>query len=224
MKGQLFFIFQSCSYKTEAKDEIAFYISLNVNDSQNGKSIENSFATIEKARNTIRNLKKNGKLNKSETVYLQGGSYQISKPIILTAEDSGTEEFPITYHEYENEKPITNGGLPVREWTNTKLNGCNLLVSNLSKIERYVLFEQLWVNSYSAVQTRITNNGYLKVSNTKGDDTKYLKRNSTYNFAYYKKDEAYFKDPVNGDFSLLDNSSTLQIGFKLFPLGLAESQ
>ncbi|MBJ2175951.1 right-handed parallel beta-helix repeat-containing protein [Aureibaculum sp. A20] len=155
------FLFLSCTDSVN-ENEISFYVTLEGSDSQNGTRIKSSFATLEKARNTIRELKQKGKLNKPVTVYIKGGTYQLSEPFVLTSEDSGTEEFPITYRAYENEKPIISGGLEVSEWTKTELNGCNVLVSDLSKIDGYAPFEQLWVNSHRAIQARTPNSGYLR--------------------------------------------------------------
>lgn len=167
MKIKLFFlvsiliVIASCT-DTTSNNEIAFYVSVEGNDSQKGTSIDSPFATLEKARNAIRELKQKGELNKPVTVYLQGGTYQIAKPFVLTSDDSGTEEFPITYRSYENEKPIISGGLQVSEWTETKLNGYKVLVSDLSNLEGYAPFEQLWVNSHRAIQARTPNSGYLR--------------------------------------------------------------
>ena len=51
------------------------------------------FASIEKARNTVRGLKKNQPI----TVYFLPGEYQIQAPVIFTTMDSGTSEYPVTY-------------------------------------------------------------------------------------------------------------------------------
>lgn len=203
MKLKLFFLFSmlyvsiSCS-NTESKNELAFYVSPEGSDTQNGKSAETAFATLEKARNAIRELKQSKELDKTVTVYLQGGTYQLSKPFVLTAEDSGTEEFPITYSAYKNEEPIISGGLKVRNWTETKLNDYDVLVSDLSNLEGYAPFEQLWVNSHRAIQARTPNSGYLKVPLTQGEDTKEVRRSSTYDFSYLPTDEHYLKDVNEG--------------------------
>ena len=188
----LFVVLTSCT-KTTSKNEITFYISLDGSDSQIGTSIESPFATLEKARNTIRELKEKGQLNKPVTVYLKEGTYQLFEPFVLRTEDSGTEEFPITYRAYDNGKTIISGGLQVSNWTKTKLNGYNVLVSDLSKLERYAPFEQLWVNSHRAVQARTPNSGYLKVPTKQGVDTKDVRRSSSYDFSYSIEDEFHLE-------------------------------
>jgi len=99
----------SCSEK-RAGGEIAFYVSPSGNDSQSGTSASTPFATLQKARDAIRELKQNGKLSAPVSVYLLGGLYELKATFILTVEDSGTEAFPITYRAYQNEKPVISGG------------------------------------------------------------------------------------------------------------------
>ena len=81
--------------KAKKNEEIAFYISPAGDDSQDGTSIDKPFATLNRARDAIRALKLDGGLKSPVTVYLRGGTYEISEPFILTAEDSGTEACPI---------------------------------------------------------------------------------------------------------------------------------
>ncbi|QWX84986.1 right-handed parallel beta-helix repeat-containing protein [Cellulophaga sp. HaHaR_3_176] len=187
----LFFVFSSC-INSDSKNEIIFYVSLDGNDTQSGTSIEESFKSLEKARNVIRDLKQNGEINKPVTVYIKGGTYQLSKPFILKNEDSGTENHPITYSNYNNEKAIISGGLQVTEWEKTKLNNYTVMVSDLSKIQGYVPFEQLWINNQRVTQARTPNSGYLKVPALQGEDTVNERRSSSYDFSYKKTDEHYF--------------------------------
>ncbi|KQC29953.1 right-handed parallel beta-helix repeat-containing protein [Flagellimonas eckloniae] len=194
----LAFIVSSCDNDRYPSNEIAFYVSPDGSDSQNGTSIQSPFATLEKVRNTIREIKQKGELNKPVNVYLQGGTYQLSKPFVLSAEDSGTEEFPITYRAHENEKPILSGGLQISEWTKAELNGHSVLVSDVSKIKGYAPFEQLWVNSHRAIQARTPNSGYLKVPMNQGADTKEVRRRSTYDFLYTEEDEHYLEGVDDG--------------------------
>lgn len=194
----LAFIVSSCDNDRYPSNEIAFYVSPDGSDSQNGTSIQSPFATLEKVRNTIREIKQKGELNKPVNVYLQGGTYQLPKPFVLSAEDSGNEEFPITYRAHENEKPILSGGLQVSEWTKAELNGHSVLVSDVSKIEGYAPFEQLWVNSHRAIQARTPNSGYLKVPMNQGADTKEVRRRSTYDFLYTEEDEQYLEGVDDG--------------------------
>ena len=84
-------------------EELKYYVSPEGNDSWSGNTIEKPFATIQKARDVIRSAKKG---ENPVTVYLRGGKYHLSEPIIFTLDDSGTESSPITYTAYSCEEPV----------------------------------------------------------------------------------------------------------------------
>ncbi len=58
-------------------------------------SADKPFKAIEEARDAIRSLDKTGE--GGVNVILRNGEYKITSPITFTAEDSGTESFPISY-------------------------------------------------------------------------------------------------------------------------------
>ena len=101
-------ILYSCAAEERA-DEIAFYVSPEGNDSWAGDSIDRPFATIQKARDAIREMKKKSPLTKPVTIYMRGGMYELTEPLVFTPEDSGTETCPITYKAYIEEKPVISG-------------------------------------------------------------------------------------------------------------------
>ena len=94
-----------------------FYVAPNGNDSWSGKLIEPNaaktdgpFASLRKARDAIRGLKKTGGLPKDgATVFVRGGAYQLADPLQLTAEDSGTQVAPVVYRAFNCEKPVLSG-------------------------------------------------------------------------------------------------------------------
>ena len=100
------------------------YVSPNGNDSWSGRlaspnrtRTDGPFATLERARDTIRALKREGKLPEGGvTVWLRGGTYECLTPFELTAEDSGTPQSPITYSAYRNEQVRLVGGKRVTGW------------------------------------------------------------------------------------------------------------
>lgn len=97
----------------EAKeaDYSILYVSLNGNDNGDG-SISNPFATIEKAQETIRELKKNDEIgDKGAVVYLREGQYTLKSGIEFTEEDSGREGAPICYRAYPGEEVTLVGGV-----------------------------------------------------------------------------------------------------------------
>lgn len=94
----------------EIGEENVIYVSLNGGDSASG-TINSPLRSLEGARNRIRNLKKvQGEKFSGAKVYLREGTYVLEKGFELYAEDSGTENAPITYSAYPGEEVrITNG-------------------------------------------------------------------------------------------------------------------
>lgn len=69
------------------------------------------FSSFEEARDYIRELKAKGEYpEKGVTVNFREGKYFLNSGLQLTEEDSGTEEAPITYRAYGNEKVEFLGG------------------------------------------------------------------------------------------------------------------
>ena len=100
-------LFIGASHVGVSAADFKYFVSPDGNDLWNGTNIDQPFATIQKARDIIRNVNKQGH---SVTVYLRGGVYQLSETLIFTFEDSGTELYPVTYAAYAREEPIITGG------------------------------------------------------------------------------------------------------------------
>lgn len=103
------------------------YVAPNGNDENEG-TLENPLATIKGARDKIRTIKENSGLPEGGvTVYLRGGEYSVfdyetkDRPdkveytygTFFTDEDSGTQNSPVKYCAYEDEKPVFTGGFKV---------------------------------------------------------------------------------------------------------------
>jgi hypothetical protein len=86
------------------------YVAPSGNDTAGGTR-EAPFATLERARDEIRHMKKAGGLPQGGvTVEISGGVYELAKPLELTAEDSGTAEAPIVYRARKGETARVLGG------------------------------------------------------------------------------------------------------------------
>ena len=93
--------------------DFGLFVATDGSDKNDG-SLARPFATLEKARNTIREWKRSGQIPAGGvTVYLRGGVYKISKTFELTEEDSGTANDPITYCSYDNEKAVISGAVKI---------------------------------------------------------------------------------------------------------------
>ncbi len=90
-----------------SQDSFSIFIAPNGNDNNKGTLTE-PFATLHRARNTVRKAKEAGAT--SITVYLREGVYYLSSPIVITEEDSGSSDVQITYKAYPDERPVISGG------------------------------------------------------------------------------------------------------------------
>ena len=93
----------------------AFYVATNGNDKWSGilptpssSGKDGPFATLQQARNAIRDLRQNGS-KEAFTVLVRSGIYQLSETFILEPEDSGTQSDPTVFRAFPNEHPILCG-------------------------------------------------------------------------------------------------------------------
>ncbi len=141
------------------EDAIVFYVATTGNDQWSGKLAEPNaaktdgpFAGITRARDAIRGLKAAGALDRPVTVRIRGGTYYVLDTIVLTPEDSGTEQAPVTYAAYPGEKPVLCGGRPI---TGLKPDGggtVSVVLPEVKSGEWY--FRQLFVGDERQVRAR----------------------------------------------------------------------
>ncbi len=86
-------------------------------DDENSGTIEKPFATLDKARDVLREYRrKYGSLPKGGVrVYLRGGTYKMDSSFVLGKEDSGTTDAPVVFSAYKNETPVLTGGFKVKD-------------------------------------------------------------------------------------------------------------
>ena len=100
---------------SETSKRFGFYVAPDGHDDQPGTKRE-PFATLLGARNAVRKLIARG-LTGDVTVWLRDGMYRITEPVIFGPDDSGTDEFSITYAAYSGEQPVISGGRVITGWT-----------------------------------------------------------------------------------------------------------
>jgi len=113
-----------CSHAQHAIDTNSadFYVAPNGRDDWSGRVAEpmanftdGPFATLTRARNAVRALKKlSGK--KDFVVRIRGGTYLIRETLVFSLEDSAPDGGTITYAAFRNEEPILSSGVPIRGW------------------------------------------------------------------------------------------------------------
>lgn len=151
-----------------------FYVAPHGNDvwsgslpSPNRTQTDGPLATVQHARDVLRELKRaqGGTLQQSVTVFVRGGTYFLTEPLVFTEEDSGTEECPVAFAAYRGENPVISGGRRITGWRHVTVNGKHLWAAELPEVragEWY--FRQLWVNGQRRVRARHPNKGYLRVA------------------------------------------------------------
>jgi len=129
----------------------------------NSSRTDGPFATVERARDEIRAVKKaKGFLDRPVRVLIRGGIYFLRRPIVFTPEDSGTKDCKVTYMAHPNEKAIISGGVSVRDWTIDKTRGIPVYVSEVKELKNNTI-RNLWINNQRRFRTRFPKKGYLKM-------------------------------------------------------------
>ncbi|VGO19710.1 right-handed parallel beta-helix repeat-containing protein [Pontiella sulfatireligans] len=98
-----------------------FYLSPNGSDRWSGTLAEPNadgtdgpFATLERARDAVRTLKKSKSTDIE--VLLRGGPYPLAKTVVFGLEDSGQGDSVITYAAYPGETPVFSSGREIKGW------------------------------------------------------------------------------------------------------------
>ncbi len=92
-----------------------FHVSPQGDDAQPGTS-EKPFATLERARDAIREIKKTGLPPGGVTVTLHAGLYERSRTFELSGQDAGTEAAPILYRANPGEEVRLSGAKRINGW------------------------------------------------------------------------------------------------------------
>lgn len=107
--GSSFMIPMICRAEN-TESEVAFYVAPDGDDNNEG-TIDSPLATMQGARDRVRSYKKsNGYPANGITVYFRDGKYPITERVDFDKSDSGTQEAPVVYRAYGDEKPTFTGG------------------------------------------------------------------------------------------------------------------
>lgn len=149
------------------KNELTIYIAPNGDDKNEG-TMDQPLASLIGARDWIRNHKKNTGFTGPVTVLIRGGEYQMSAPFELYPQDGGSEEAPVVYKAYPNEKPIFSGG---KKLIGFKANAQGVWELDVPESRLYKWrFDQLYVNGKRATLARTPNEDFMHISAVKQND------------------------------------------------------
>jgi len=103
------------------KPKADFYLSTKGSDSWSGtlaapnaQGTDGPFATLERARDAVRDLKKR-KLT-DILVLIREGTYRLAKTVVFGLEDSGEGDSIVTYAAYPGETPVFSSGREIKGW------------------------------------------------------------------------------------------------------------
>ncbi|MDA0347526.1 MAG: right-handed parallel beta-helix repeat-containing protein [Verrucomicrobia bacterium] len=111
----------TCNLSAQSSEKADFYVSANGSDTwsgttaePNGQGNEGPFATLERARDAVRELKKSKQAD--VIVLIREGTYQLDKTIVFGVEDSGMGNSTVTYAAYSGETPVFSSGREIQGW------------------------------------------------------------------------------------------------------------
>lgn len=135
-------------------DPIILHVAPDGSDSATGAE-HAPLATIEGARDALRALRADSP-RRPAIIELHAGAYRLARPVVLTPEDSGTADSPVTYRARVGDRVVLTGAvsLPTRVET---IDGRPTWVADLPGA--LPAFHQLWVGDRRALRARHPNRG-----------------------------------------------------------------
>ncbi len=127
----------------------------------------------------------------SATLFLRGGTYWLTEPIVLTPDHSH-----LTLQAYRNEKPILSGGTPLLGWREATLDGKRVWAITLPA-DLPIPFRQLFVNGRRAQRARYPTKGYLKVAELPDSTPDWFQGHQR--FRYHPNDLPPLRNPSEGE-------------------------
>ena len=139
------------------------------------------FATVERAQAAVRALRSPDGMPEAVEVVLRGGRYELTEPLRLGAEDSGSPAPEsgwnivsgpprgVTWRAYEGERPVLSGGRTIGGFRQTEVNGVEAWVAELPEVASGAWnFTQLWVNGVRARRPRLPESGLFVIEEPLG--------------------------------------------------------
>lgn len=132
------------------------YVSPNGNDKNSG-SRDQPLATLEGARDKIRQLRFDRQITDTIFVELQSGTYYITQAFNLTEEDSGTPQSPVVFYGAKDNRPLISGGKTIDRFEEVTPGLWRVYIPEVADYGFY--FEQLYVNGQRRFRAQTPNRG-----------------------------------------------------------------
>ena len=155
LAGGLFCLMMFACDSTAGGGRANFYVSQQGDDANAG-TLSRPFATLGRAIDAVRQLKKGGQ-KQDIAVLIRGGTYYVPGGVRLGPGDSGTKQYKITYAAYPGEVPVFVGGVRLAGWRKHK---GDVYVTELPEGIRGT---QLFENGRRMALARSPNTGYFKL-------------------------------------------------------------
>ncbi|MCX7914761.1 MAG: right-handed parallel beta-helix repeat-containing protein [Verrucomicrobiae bacterium] len=123
-------------------------------DDNNPGTAEQPFATLRRAQQAVRERIAAG-LDRDIKVWIRGGFYPQDEPLTFGPEDSGTEQFSITYAAHPGHRVIVSGGQAITNWTKLNANIWCALADPI--LGRQFAPRRFYVNGHAAIRSRSPN-------------------------------------------------------------------
>jgi len=129
----------------------------------NEQGTDGPVATLPRAQQLVRALKA-AQPDRSQpiVVAIRGGLYCLAAPLSFDAADSGTEQAPVIYQAYGEERPVISGGVPITQW---QVDDQGRWHADLPDVKAGTWnFAQLFVNDQRRFRPRLPAEGYYKIA------------------------------------------------------------
>lgn len=149
-------------------EPVIFYVAPDGHDAWSGLTAQphaagndGPFATIARAQKALRGLRSDGSLPGPVTIRIRG-THRLAQPLVITPEDSGTAESPVTFTGYDDHRPTLSGGRLITGWRQAERGLWTVQIPEVQSGEWR--FMQLFVDGSRRRPARSPNTGYYRIA------------------------------------------------------------
>lgn len=151
----IFFLFLLLDVCRPASSQ-TLYISP-IGDDRNPGTKAQPMASLEGARDRLREIRKQKVQTDTVWVKIEGGTYYLQHPFLLSPMDSGTDRSPVIYTGDETDRPLFCGGKEAGTFEKLSPNLWRMYIPEVAHYGFY--FEQLYINGERRFRAQTPNRG-----------------------------------------------------------------